>query len=92
MAEQKTPVHTIFYDKDGKLAVAQRPNLPVITWFITMLLAFLIKNGRGHTFFDVISFGAIFTWAWLEIFHGKSYFRRVLGLVVMIVVVYDRVH
>ncbi|OGL30887.1 hypothetical protein A3F37_00400 [Candidatus Saccharibacteria bacterium RIFCSPHIGHO2_12_FULL_41_12] len=60
----------------------QVPNLPLIVWFVALLLA-RVTAGQWHALFSVVSFGALFTWAWLEIFHGTNMFRRILGVVVM---------
>jgi len=34
---------------------------------------------------ELVAFGALFTWAWLEIFDGANWFRRLLGITVMAV-------
>jgi len=89
-------MHTPFYerffqDKDGKTVIMQAPNLPIIVWLVTTIAAKLLARGTSHAFFDIVAFGAIFTWAWLEIFKGESPFRRVLGAVVMAASLYSRV-
>ncbi len=33
---------------------------------------------------DVVANGSLFTWAWMELFQGVNYFRRSLGLIVLI--------
>jgi hypothetical protein len=35
--------------------------------------------------------GALFTWAWLELFQGINYFRRALGAIVLIATVWSTV-
>ena len=76
-----------FKDKDGRVILIQRPNLPLIVWFIGLMASKLVSIGIVHDLASIISFGAIFTWAWLELFQGVNYFRRVLGLVVMTFVI-----
>ena len=73
-----------FRDSQGQIVLAQMPNLPIIIWLTTTLLNLIPTNSNIHTGLDAIAFGSLFTWAWLEIFQGVNYFRRVLGLVVLI--------
>lgn len=74
-----------------KFVIAQKPNLPLIVWFVTLLISKLPLPLILIKIFALISFGAIFTWAWLEIFSGVNYFRRILGGVVMFIIIYLRV-
>lgn len=78
-------------DSDGRLAVVQRPNVPIILWLATRALQVFTEHGRPARLLDVVGFGALFTWSWLELFHGRAYVRRVLGLVVLIAIVIARV-
>ena len=73
-----------FRDPEGNLVLAQKPNLPIIVWLSATLLQFIATNGKIHTGLDLIAFGSLFTWAWLELFQGVNYFRRGLGLVVLV--------
>lgn len=81
----------IFHDEQGNLVIAQPPNLPLLVWGGSFLLKLLITNGTAHTVFDAISYGALFTWAWLELFQGVNYFRRGLGLLVIIGAIFSRI-
>jgi len=67
---------------------AQTPNLPLIVWFVSFVLGIFFAFGFFGRFLDLVSFGAIFTWAWLEIFDGANNFRRGLGIVVLVFVFY----
>jgi hypothetical protein len=71
-----------FEDSEGHLALGALPNAPLITGFVSSLLA-VVSDGNFAVFMRIISFGAFFAWAWLEIFQGVNYFRRVLGAVVI---------
>jgi len=78
-----------FWDKcwkapNGKQGLAQLPNVPIIVWLAALIVAQLL-NGKAQHVAQAVSFGAIFTWAWLELFQGVSYFRRLLGAVVLVV-------
>ncbi|MEK7626096.1 MAG: hypothetical protein AAB423_01925 [Patescibacteria group bacterium] len=68
----------------------QAPNLPIIVWLLCLVLA-KVTDGQVQSLFSVISFGALFTWSWLEIFYGTHNFRRILGVVVIILATANRV-
>jgi len=74
----------IYKDKEDKVVIIQFPNLPLITWLITTVAGKFIHNVGISDFLSVVAFGALFTWAWLELFQGVTYARRILGLVVFI--------
>lgn len=79
-----------FKDKQGRIVILQAPNVPLICWFILTILDLLWSTNqpKAHYFFRMLSFGFIFTWAWLEISSGVNYFRRMLGLFVLIIAVF----
>jgi hypothetical protein len=76
-----------FRDSSSDIVVIQPPNLPILTWIAASLLKLLFTSGNLHAGLDAIAFGALFTWAWLELFQGVNYFRRSLGLIVLSTVV-----
>jgi hypothetical protein len=80
-----------FQDKHGRIVIWQRPNGPLITWFIAMILSKILPYGQLNFVAELVSFGALFTWAWLEIFQGNSYFRRSVGAVVMLIIILSRI-
>lgn len=80
----------IFRDSDGNIVLAQTPNLPLIIWGATSLLKLVFTTGVGNAGLDAVAFGSLFTWAWLELFQGVNYFRRALGLGVLIGVIASR--
>lgn len=79
-----------FKDKNGRVVIAQTPNLPLIGWMIFTILNLLWSSNQPqiHALFGTLSFGFIFTWAWLELTDGVNYFRRTLGLIVIIIAVW----
>ncbi len=79
-----------FRDSDGKIVLAQMPNLPIIVWLTASLLKLVFTTGEINTGLDVLANGSLFTWAWLELFQGVNYFRRALGLVVLIGIIASR--
>ncbi|OUL21539.1 hypothetical protein [Nostoc sp. 106C] len=88
---QNTTFDKIFRDSEGNIVVAQKPNLPLILWIVATLLKLVITTGVANTVLDAVAFGSLFTWAWLELFQGVNYFRRGLGLVVLIGVIASRI-
>lgn len=81
---QNTLVDKTFRDNEGNIVVAQMPNLPLIVWIVTSLLTLIFPSGKINILLDLVAYGSLFTWAWLELFQGVNYFRRALGLVVLV--------
>ena len=77
-------------DKDGKLAIWQMPNIPLLTWVIATILAKVFTHGKSHDLFTTVAYGALFTWALMEIFSGVNYLRRTLGLIVLIMLILSK--
>jgi len=90
-----TPTNTafdkIFRDSEGQIVIAQPPNLPLIVWSVASLLQLILTTGNINKGLDLLAFGCLFTWAWEELFQGVNYFRRALGLVVLIVAIASRI-
>jgi len=81
---QNTLVDKTFRDNEGNIVIAQMPNLPLIVWIVTSLLTLVFPSGKINILLDLVAYGSLFTWAWLELFQGVNYFRRALGLVVLV--------
>jgi hypothetical protein len=77
-------------DKSGKLVIIQMPNLPLAAWLVATVLTHILPYGQANFAANLIAFGAIFTWAWMEIFMGSAPIRRVLGVVVLVLSVTSR--
>lgn len=69
----------------------QKPNLPLIVALVAWLLTHILPYGQLNFAAALIYFGALFTWAWMEIFDGANDFRRALGLIVMAVIIINRI-
>jgi len=82
MTKTRNLVDQCIKNKDAQLAIWQTPNLPLSVWSIAALLRWLLHGTPEH-WASVVAFGALFTWAWLELFQGVNYFRRALGLTVL---------
>jgi hypothetical protein len=72
-----------FRDNEGKIVIAQKPNLPLLLGLTATLFQFLPTSGKLQTGIEFLAFGALFTWSWQELFEGVNYFRRALGGVVL---------
>lgn len=72
------------------IVIIQKPNLPIIVWFLSFLASYLPLRDSLIAFFSLVSFGALFTWAWLEIFSGVNLFRRLLGISVITILLISR--
>jgi hypothetical protein len=88
---ENTFFNQVFQDRDGKIVTAQMPNLPFVIWTAACLLQMTFSTGKINTGLDFIAFGSLFTWAWGELFQGVNYFRRTLGLIVLISIVALRI-
>ena len=81
----------LFRDDEGKIVLAQMPNLPVIVWIVASLSKLLFTTGRISIGLEAIAFGALFTWGWEELFQGVNYFRRALGLIVLVSLILSKI-
>jgi hypothetical protein len=79
-----------FRDSEDNIVIAQPPNLPLLLGITATVLKLIVKSGNIHTAIDAIAFGCLFTWAWLELFEGVNYFRRALGLLVLVGLIASR--
>jgi len=84
-------LNQMFRDDKGKIVVAQLPNLPIIVWIVATLLKMIFATGQINTGLELIAFGALFTWAWEELFQGVNYFRRGLGLIVLVSLIASKI-
>ena len=73
-----------FRDDKGNIVIAQFPNLPMLVGVGATLLQLVLTSGHIHAGLQAIAFGSFFTWAWQELFEGVNYFRRSLGLIVLL--------
>jgi hypothetical protein len=83
-APEPTWFDRFFRDSQGNIVIVQPPNLPILVVTVAALLQLVFTSGQIHTGLELITFGTLYTWAWLEIFEGLSYFRRSLGLIVWV--------
>lgn len=80
----------IFKDSDGKIVIVQFPNAMLLAYVASLMITKLTE-GSIRQFFEILGFGSLFVFAWLELFEGVNYFRRALGLAVMIFLMVNRI-
>ncbi len=82
--KQSKFINYFFKDKEDKIVIAQTPNLPLVVWIVSVIFQ-NITQGDVKVLLEITSFSAIFIWSIMEIFQGVNYFRRILGVLVLIV-------
>jgi hypothetical protein len=85
----KTVFLNFVKDSEGHVAIIEWPNIPLVGWMVITAASFFIQASPWHNFLGYVSFGFLFTWAWLEITQGKSNFRRTFGAIVLLVTLYS---
>jgi len=78
-------------DSHGKVVVWQKPNIWLMSWFITMILGWFVPAGFIQKTLGWISLAALVIWALLEIKDGVNYFRRTVGLLVILLLILSHV-
>lgn len=87
--EEPTLFDKIFRDNQGNIVIAQPPNLPLIVAVTALILKQFIftLNDNIYIIMDLIAFGSFFTWAWMELFKGVNYFRKMIGLIALLAII-----
>jgi hypothetical protein len=69
-----------------RFPIAQFPNPPLIVAVLAGEIGTFL-DGRAHSYAASVSYLAMTIWAYEELVHGVNWFRRLLGLAFMIVLV-----
>lgn len=91
MAKQKKVVDIllgIFNDSQGKVVVAQKPNLPIIVWALASLIRLVIDSGNLNRALDIIALTSIIYWALSEVVSGVNLFRKIIGVAVLLIIIF----
>jgi ABC-type uncharacterized transport system permease subunit len=80
-----------FRDSNGQIVIGQPPNLPILIWGGASLLQLIFKTGQINFGLDLLATGSLLIWAILELLQGVNYFRRSLGLIVLIGLVVSKI-
>ena len=84
----KKLIKKIFYNDQGKLVIAQFPNLPIMLAFLFIVLGWInVFNSSTQLVFSNLATSFLVVWAYLEITSGVNYFRRALGVAVLIYII-----
>jgi hypothetical protein len=89
-------MHNTLFDKlfragNGEIVIGQLPNLPIIIWAVASLLKAVYQTGRINLGLDILASSSLFIWAIQELFQGVNYFRRSLGLIVLISLIASKI-
>ena len=80
-------IMNFFKDKSGNIVIGQKPNAPIVAWFIAMIGARIPVLSSVQGPLQIIATVSLSIWAVLEITQGVTIFRRVLGATVMLFIV-----
>lgn len=81
----QTFIEKCYKNKEGQVTLGQRPNVPLVVWLcVRVVLLLLPTTWALYSSLEVLAAGALFTWAWLELFYGATYLRRLMGIVVLV--------
>ena len=83
MKKFKKALQWFFTDKHGHVIIAQLPNPPLLVAIAGFIGAHLLRGSAARWSYLIESAGLL-VWAWLELYAGDSYFRRLLGFVVLV--------
>ncbi len=93
MSKKQSIIDRCYKDKNDKVIWWQFPNAPLITGVVCLLAQRVVPESslQLQLLLQLVGFGALFTWAWLEMFSGITYARRTVGLIVMIFLLSNRI-
>lgn len=84
MADTRNLDDKFWYDKNGKFVVWQTPNWALIGWFIATVLHTLLPDSTIELWIGHLGRIFLIIWAVMEITRGVNYFRRLLGVAVLL--------
>ncbi len=72
-------------DSEGRWAIAQLPNPALTVWLITAVVRSIGVISARNAALAQVGRGALVVWAADELVRGSSPFRRLLGVVVLVI-------
>jgi hypothetical protein len=69
-----------------RFPIVQFPNLPLIVALLTGVASTFL-HGNAHSYTAAVSYLAMTVWAYEELAHGVNWFRRLLGLTYVIILI-----
>ena len=77
-----------FRDKNGQWAITQFPNPVFLAWLFLTLLLLVIGDVSIKSGLQQLASALLLIWAYLEVTAGDSSFRKLLGGIVLLIVMY----
>jgi hypothetical protein len=74
----------IWRDDDGNVVIWQMPNVWLIGWAVLTFASLLFSKGHIANILTWAGEASLIIWCLLEIFKGVNYFRRALGIAVLV--------
>jgi hypothetical protein len=74
-----------------RFQIVQFPNVPLVTAFVAGAARHLVA-GAGRPYLTSVAYLAMTVWAYEELVHGSNWFRHLLGLGFVIIVVIRVTH
>jgi len=90
MARHQTFSDKFWHDKDGNLVVWSKPNIFLWVWIAATVISIVMTTNSLERAITFVGGIAIIIWAVLELGWGVNYFRRLLGLCVLLLIVISR--
>ena len=84
MARKRSFNDKFWYDRHGNFVVWQRPNFLLWIWIAAFIISIILSDGAFERFIGLLGLLAILIWAVLELGWGVNYFRRLVGLGVLL--------
>lgn len=80
-----------FWENDhGQVVVWQKPNKLLYTWAICTFINLYVPLGWAVTLLGIVGLIALIAWAVMEIYSGVNYFRRLVGALVILILIFSR--
>jgi hypothetical protein len=73
-------------DSDGHIVLWQSPNLLLSVWIVLRIVTLLLKGSHLKSGLEQLSTAILFAWACFEMTTGVNYFRKTIGILVMVVI------
>ncbi len=77
-----------FKDSNGRWAIVQFPNPLLITWLFFMFILVASSDDSLKGGVQQLASALLLVWAYLEVTTGDSNFRKLLGGIVLLIVMY----
>ncbi len=74
-------------DKDGAIVIWSWPNAWLIGWVVLVLASLIVPRGNAQSVLWWLSEIVLAIWSLFEIFKGANYFRRAIGVLVLLLVI-----